>query len=85
MGWNTQPTDWEDCHAGIFEPDANSYIAVVLDGPDSEAHTNLIASAPELLAALEDVISSSDANCGDSLANAIEAARSIVAKAKGAN
>lgn len=64
MGWNTQPTDWEDCHAGIFEPDANSYIAVVL-------------------AALEDVISSSDANCGDSLANAIEAARSIVAKVKG--
>lgn len=41
------------------------------------------ASAPDLLAALSDIVASSDANCGDSLANAIETARAAIAKAKG--
>ena len=43
----------------------------------------LIAAAPDLLEALSDIILSSDANCGDSLANAIEAARNAIEKAKG--
>ena len=53
MGWNVSSTDWEYCHAGVYEPDTNSYVAVVLSGPDAEAHTRLIAAAPDLLAALE--------------------------------
>lgn len=55
--WNVSPTDWEDCHAGIYEEQANSYVAVVIGGPDSEEHTNLIAAAPELLTSLEAIIS----------------------------
>ena len=50
-----------------------------------KANATLIAAAPDLLAALSDIILSSDANCGDSLANAIEAARAAITKAKGAN
>lgn len=34
---------------------------------------------------MRDIIASSDADCGDSLANAIDEARSIVAKATGAD
>lgn len=36
----------------------------------------------DMLQALRDVVSASDANCGDSLANAINAARAVVANAK---
>jgi hypothetical protein len=40
-------------------------------------------AAPDLLAALRSIIESSDANCGDSLANAISAARAAIARATG--
>ena len=40
-------------------------------------------AAPLLLQALEDIVASSDANCGDSLMNAIEAARKLIAEVKG--
>jgi hypothetical protein len=63
------------------------HIAVVmdLDGAAQEAVDNarLIAAAPDLLAALRSIIESSDANCGDSLANAISAARAAIARATG--
>ena len=45
------------------------------------ANARLIAAAPELLAALGDIVASSDANCGDSLANAIRTAKDAIAKA----
>jgi hypothetical protein len=48
--------------------------------PDDAA---LVAAAPDLLAALRSIIESSDANCGDSLANAISAARAAIARATG--
>ena len=47
------------------------------------ANARLMRAAPDLLEALSDIILSSDANCGDSLANAIEAARNAIEKAKG--
>ena len=60
----------------------DDHIAVVmdLDGAAQEAVDNarLIAAAPDLLAALRSIIESSDANCGDSLANAISAARAAI-------
>jgi len=37
----------------------------------------------EMLAALVDIAAASAANCGDSLANAIQAAQSAITKAKG--
>lgn len=37
----------------------------------------------DLLAALEDIAAASAANCGDSLANAIQAAQTAITKAKG--
>ena len=40
-------------------------------------------SYKDLLAALEDITAASAANCGDSLANAIQAAQSAITKAKG--
>ena len=47
------------------------------------AAANLMAAAPDLLDALEDVIKSAQANCGESLANAITAGQDAIAKAKG--
>ena len=44
----------------------------------------LHAQRDALLAALRSIIESSDANCGDSLANAISAARAAIARAQGA-
>jgi hypothetical protein len=40
-------------------------------------------SYAEMLAALVDIAAASAANCGDSLANAIQAAQSAITKAKG--
>lgn len=40
-------------------------------------------AAPDLLAALEDIVSASAANCGDSLANAIQEGIAAIAKARG--
>jgi hypothetical protein len=47
------------------------------------ANAQLICAAPDLLAALQDIVEASDANDGDSLMNAIQAAQTIIAKAKG--
>lgn len=51
------------------------------DPVTAEANARLIAAAPDLLAALGDIVASSDANCGDSLANAIRTAKDAIAKA----
>jgi len=48
------------------------------------ADVRLMAAAPDLLAALQSIVASADANCGDSLANAINTARAAIAKAGGA-
>lgn len=45
-----------------------------------EADAVLIAAAPDMLAALENIVRCCDANDGDSLANAVEEARAIVAR-----
>jgi hypothetical protein len=61
-------------------------VAHVADRPDEKqalADACLIAAAPDLLAALEDIVQASDANDGDSLMHAIQAAQTIIAKAKG--
>ena len=88
--WEVSSTNWEDCHAGIYAHDGNSYIAVVLDGPDAEDNTNLIAAAPDLLAACE-LLAQSVAYAADALdapaqstmrANLADALAAI-AKAKG--
>jgi len=49
----------------------------------AQANAQLITAAPELLAALVDIAAASAANCGDSLANAIQAAQTAINKAKG--
>ena len=48
-----------------------------------DADAALITAAPDLLAALEDIVQASDANDGGSLMDAIQAAQTIIAKAKG--
>ena len=54
--WSISPTNWEDCHAGIYAGEANSYIAVIVGTPNSEADTHLIASAPDLLEVLQQAV-----------------------------
>ena len=76
----------------VYAPDRHGHAAAVRVAecgrtllPTAEIHANaaLVAAAPDLLVALQDIIESSDANCGDSLANAINAARAAIARATG--
>lgn len=55
--------------------------AATVGTPNCEANARLIATAPEMLDALRDIVSSSNANCGDSLANAIQRAMTVIDKA----
>jgi len=62
-------------------------VALCADGVGDgvmERNARLIAAAPDLLAALQSIVASADANCGDSLANAIDTARAAIEKAGGA-
>ena len=86
--WSLRMTGWQTNPAAIYSPRRPGAVACIpartsvpLDEQSANAH--LIAAAPDLLAALSNIILSSDANCGDSLANAIEAARTAITKAKG--
>jgi len=71
-----------------FTIDAGVHIGSLAVWPvaadEMQANARLIASAPDLLAALQSIVASADANCGDSLANAIDTARAAIAKAGGA-
>ena len=58
-------------------------VVCAMDGDTDEANARLIAAAPDLLAALEDIVQASDANDGNSLMHAIQAAQTIIAKARG--
>lgn len=79
--WHVSPTDWEDCHAGIYSEEANSYLAVIVGTPCSEGDTRLIAAAPELLAALEWAVETADTEQYE--ADWYAAARVAIAKARG--
>lgn len=86
--WSLRMTGWQTNPAAIYSPRRPGAVACIpartsvpLD--EQSANARLIAAAPDLLAALSNIILSSDANCGDSLANAIEAARAAITKAKG--
>ena len=71
------------------ETGESEYIAVVCGGlPESEANARLIAAAPELLEALEELLSAVDKACGTaiprgSFSAARKAARDAIAKATG--
>jgi len=60
------------------------YIIGRFFGDDARENAALVTAAPDLLAALQDVVRASDASDGDSLANAIQAARAAICKATGA-
>jgi hypothetical protein len=73
-------------------PDAPPHYRMVVDAdgftvcdpsPMGEADARLIAAAPDLLAALRNVIASYRANDPDSMANAINDAEAAIAKATG--
>lgn len=59
------------------------YIIGRFAGADARENAALVAAAPDLLAALQDVVRASDASDGDSLANAIQAAGATIRKATG--
>lgn len=86
--WALAEGSWE-IEARVDPENSETYYAPVamLDtdwsGGIVEANARLIAAAPDMLDALSDIVASSDANCGDSLANAIETARAAIAKATG--
>ena len=61
------------------EQDGESYTLTTLDGGVCEADARLIAAAPDLLVALQDIVQASNANDGESLMNAIQAAIARVA------
>jgi hypothetical protein len=49
----------------------------------ARANAALIAAAPDMLAALEAILSCADARDSDSMANAMTDARAVITKAKG--
>lgn len=55
-------------------------IARTCFGPNSEANAQLIVAAPDLFAALLDIIASADANDSRGIHEAIEASRTAVAR-----
>ena len=62
-------------------------VVTKLDGDESEygeglANARLIVAAPDLLAALENIVSASSANDGDSLMNAIREGIAAISKAR---
>lgn len=79
--WSISPTDWEDCHAGIYAGEANCYLAVIVGTPNSDADAHLITAAPDLLAALEWAVETADTEQYE--ADWYAAARVAIAKAKG--
>lgn len=86
--WSLRMTGWQTNPAAIYSPRRPGAVACIpartsvpLD--EQSANARLIAAAPDMFEALSNIILSSDANCGDSLANAIEAARAAITKAKG--
>jgi hypothetical protein len=84
------PGPWEatvDGFIGHTCPDGDWYVIAAMShdrAPETvNSDARLIAAAPDLLAAIKDIVAASDANDGDSLANAIQASRAAIAKAKG--
>lgn len=68
----------------IFHNGPLAYCADTTAKPgDGEANARLIAAAPDLLAALQNVAACFDANDPDSMANAMADARAAIAKATG--
>jgi len=67
----------------VIDPSGRVAMMVCDDAskPDEQvmADALLVAAAPALLSALLDIVSCCDANCGDSLANAINDAREAIA------
>jgi hypothetical protein len=70
----------EDADAWVVDPvmDEGGYDGWFFGGVDNEADARLIAAAPSLLAALEDLLSYADPN-----ERATDVARAVIAKAKG--
>tara|TARA_R100000152_G_C6770285_1_gene196402 strand:+ start:951 stop:1217 length:267 start_codon:yes stop_codon:yes gene_type:complete len=66
------------------EADCNeSYLPMVADVYGTDEEARLIAAAPDLLAAMKDVVASAEADCPGSLANAILAGQEAIWKVKG--
>lgn len=65
---------WEVCEEG-----GGDAVAIICDHKEAEARANLVAAAPELLAALKASLSCLGDNCGDVAAMALAA----IAKAEG--
>ena len=93
--WTVRPVNEEIGEYEIVGPNhsdetgESEYIAVVCGGlPGSAANARLIAAAPELLEALEELLTAVDKACGTaipqgSFAAARQAARNAIAKATG--
>jgi hypothetical protein len=64
----------------IFDNHHNAHVALITDGPDADDVTRLIAAAPDLLAALEELCLAPNKHRPDEY---WEAARAAIAKAKG--
>lgn len=86
------PWDWQDGRLiGDLNGDGPDVLAIEETGGDygashiqtSDADACLIAAAPDMLEAMRDALSASDANDGDSLMNAIAAFRPILARIEG--
>ena len=67
-----------------IESEQGQPVARIPLGDVSLENLRLMKAAPDLLEVLQSIVASADANCGDSLANAINAARAAIAKAGGA-
>lgn len=90
--WEAGKESWEICEPS--NPNRQSHFANVrvgnMWGEEGKANARLIASAPELLEALKDLVSAEEqyvedakAQLDDPISDAVESARAAIAKAEG--
>jgi hypothetical protein len=84
--WVTEPPSKQTCRAcwTVWPTDGDhAFVTTITQGYRAEANTQLIAAAPELLEALENLLACVNVRIDDPRIGQFDAARAIVAKAKG--
>ena len=72
-------------HVALVQPGVDGRVLMMrhIDGRPTPADARLIAAAPDLLAALRELVREANANSGEVTAEAVMSAEDVIAKARG--